>query len=111
MFKTKQKMPKSVEHMGLAIILTLTSFALLGQNDSGLSKALEYEIKQKVLQDVQASKYLLLSQRADKLAKPMDRDFSTEVFFVSGFFSFFRRWQYADQHLKYQVKKVGGFLQ
>jgi len=64
----------------------LTSFAALqGQKDNSLSKALEYKIKLKVLQDVQASKYLLLSQRADKLAKPMDRGFSTKVFFVSGF--------------------------
>ncbi len=67
----------------------LASFALQGQNDSSLSKALEYEIKLKVLQDLQASKYLLLSQRADKLSNPMDREFSTEVFFVSGFFQFF----------------------
>jgi len=73
----------------IVVAFVLVSFALKGQNDSILSKALEYKIKLKVLQDVQASKYLLLSQRADKLAKPMDRDFSTKVFFVSGFVQFF----------------------
>jgi len=82
-------MPKANLSIAIAVVFMLASFTLQGQNDSSLSKALEYEIKLKVLQDLQASKYLLLSQRADKLSKPMDREFSTEVFFVSGFFQFF----------------------
>jgi hypothetical protein len=65
--KNDTKMLKIVYRIWFIVTaFVLASFALQGQNDSSLRKALEYEIKLKVLQDLQASKYLLLSQRADK---------------------------------------------